>query len=97
MNLLRVFVPAAAVLISATTGLAGEPPAEAMACSGCHPVGPGVETSVPRLVGRKAEEIVGQMRAFRSGQRGATVMDRIAKGYSDAEAKTIAEWYEEQR
>jgi cytochrome subunit of sulfide dehydrogenase len=68
-----------------------------MACSGCHPVGSGVETSVPRLAGRKAEEIVAQMRAFRSGQRGATVMDRIAKGYSDAEVETIAEWYEAQQ
>ncbi len=46
--------------------------------------------------GRKAEEIVAQMRAFRSGQRDATVMDRIAKGYSDAEVDAIAAWYEAQ-
>jgi cytochrome subunit of sulfide dehydrogenase len=99
MNLLWFFVLAATVLASATTGLAGfaEPPARATACSGCHPAGSGVETSVPRLAGRKAEEIVAQMRAFRSGQRGATVMDRIAKGYSDAEVETIAEWYEAQQ
>ena len=99
MNLLWIFVPAATILVSATTGLAGspEPPVGAMACSGCHPVGSGVETSVPRLAGRKAEEIVAQMRAFRSGQRGATVMDRIAKGYSDAEVETIARWYEAQQ
>ena len=95
MNLLWVFVPAATVLVSATTGLGGspEPAVGAMACSGCHPLGSGVETSVPRLAGRKADEIVAQMRAFRSGQRGTTVMDRIAKGYSDAEVATIAEWY----
>jgi sulfide dehydrogenase cytochrome subunit len=37
------------------------------------------------------------MRAFRSGQRQATVMDRIAKGYSDPEVEAIAEWYEAQR
>jgi cytochrome subunit of sulfide dehydrogenase len=99
MNLLWVFVSAATVLGSATTGLAdsSEPPVGAMACSGCHPAASGVETSVPRLAGRKAEEIVAQMRAFRSGQRGATVMDRIAKGYSDAEVETIAEWYEAQQ
>ena len=99
MNLLWIFVPAATILVSATTGLAGSPelPVGAMACSGCHPLGSGVETSVPRLAGRKAEEIVAQMRAFRSGQRGATVMDRIAKGYSDAEVETIAQWYEAQQ
>ena len=98
-ELALAFVPAATVLVSATTGLAGspEPPVGAVACSGCHPARSGVETSVPRLAGRKAEEIVAQMRAFRSGQRGATVMDRIAKGYSDAEVEAIAEWYEAQR
>jgi cytochrome c553 len=37
------------------------------------------------------------MRAFRSGQRGTTVMDRIAKGFSDAEIDAIADWYQGQR
>jgi sulfide dehydrogenase cytochrome subunit len=37
------------------------------------------------------------MQAFRSGQRGATVMDRIAKGYTDAEIEAIADWYQAQR
>jgi cytochrome subunit of sulfide dehydrogenase len=99
MKLLLVFVCAAIVVGSTTTGLAGsfEPPVGAMACSGCHPEGSGVETSVPRLAGRKAQEIVAQMRALRSGQRGATVMDRIAKGYSDAEVEAIAKWYEAQQ
>jgi cytochrome subunit of sulfide dehydrogenase len=40
---------------------------------------------------------VAQMRAFRSGQRSATVMDRIAKGFSDMEIDAIAEWYQAQR
>lgn len=31
--------------------------------------------------------------AFRNGQRPATVMDRIAKGFSDAEILAIANWY----
>jgi cytochrome c553 len=30
------------------------------------------------------------MKAFRSGQRPATVMDRIAKGFSDDEIRAIA-------
>jgi cytochrome c553 len=37
------------------------------------------------------------MRAFRFGQRGATVMDRIVKGYSDSEIEAIAGWYQTQR
>jgi cytochrome c553 len=56
-----------------------------------------VDTSVPRLVGRPAPEIITAMREFRSGERPATVMDRIAKGFSDAEATAIAEWYARQK
>jgi cytochrome subunit of sulfide dehydrogenase len=37
------------------------------------------------------------MQGFKTGQRKATVMDRIAKGFSDAEIQAIAEWYAQQR
>jgi cytochrome c553 len=33
------------------------------------------------------------MLAFRAGQKPASVMDRIAKGFSDEEIKAIAAWY----
>jgi sulfide dehydrogenase cytochrome subunit len=52
-----------------------------------------VQTPVPRLVGRPAAEIVAAMQGFRIGQRPATVMDRIAKGFSDDETAAIAAWY----
>jgi cytochrome c553 len=56
-----------------------------------------VETPVPRLAGRPASEIVAAMQAFRDGGRPATVMDRIAKGFSDPETAAIAAWYAEQK
>ena len=66
-------------------------PTSAAACSGCHaPVSDG---PVPSLIGRPASEIVTAMAAFRKGERTATVMDRIAKGYSDEEINAIAQWY----
>jgi len=52
---------------------------------------------MPRLGGRNAAELVEQMQAFRNGQRNATVMGRIAKGFSDAEIQAIAAWYAQQR
>ena len=67
------------------------PPAGAAACSGCH-LPAGVQGPVPSLIGRPVAEIVAQMQAFRSGDRPATVMDRIAKGFSDDEVRSIAEW-----
>jgi sulfide dehydrogenase cytochrome subunit len=37
------------------------------------------------------------MQAFRSGERPATVMDQIAKGFSEAEIQAIAAWYAAQK
>jgi cytochrome c553 len=37
------------------------------------------------------------MRAYRAGQRPATVMDRIAKGFSDDEISALAAWFGAQR
>ena len=74
-----------------------EPPPGAASCSGCHPGRAGPTSGVPRIVGRNPAEIVAAMQAFRSGGRPATVMDRIARGFSDAEIEAIAAWYADQR
>ena len=52
---------------------------------------------MPRLVGRNPAEIVAAMEAFRSGQKPATVMDRIAKGFSEVEIRAIADWFGAQK
>ena len=39
-----------------------------------------------------ADQIAAALAAFRSGERPATVMNRIAKGFSEAESLAIAEW-----
>jgi cytochrome c553 len=66
-------------------------PAGASSCSGCHDAKI-ANPSVPPLSGRPAAEIVAAMDAFRSGGREATVMTRIAKGFSDDETRAIAAW-----
>jgi cytochrome subunit of sulfide dehydrogenase len=83
--------------IAAALTASAEPPAGAAACSGCHPVSPRVTSPVPRLAGRERAEIVRAMQEFRAGTRAGTVMDRIAKGFTDAEIQAIAAWYAEQR
>jgi cytochrome subunit of sulfide dehydrogenase len=76
---------------------AAEAPPGAASCSGCHPANASADTPVPRLAGRDAGAIVTAMLAYRSGQRPATVMDRIAKGFSDDEIRAIAAWFVTQR
>jgi cytochrome subunit of sulfide dehydrogenase len=89
-----------AVLVSlaaAASTVAAEAPPGASSCSGCHATSAAVETPVPRLVGRPAAEIVLSMQAFRAGQRQPSVMDRIAKGFSESEIASIAAWYAAQK
>lgn len=69
----------------------------AASCSGCHPLGRSVDTPVPRLLGRNPADLVVMMQAFRTGKLAGTVMDRIAKGYSDDEIAAIAAWFGAQK
>ena len=77
--------------------VAAEAPPGAASCTGCHAEKQNVNTPVPRLGGQEASAIVTAMQAYRGGQRPATVMDRIAKGFSDDEIKAIAAWFVMQR
>jgi len=86
------FVSIAAVVVASA-----EPPPGAAACSGCHPASTRVTSPVPRLAGRDAAAIVKAMQDFRSGARIGTVMDRIAKGFTDEEIQAIAAWYATQK
>ena len=83
--------------IAAAVVAAAEPPAGAASCSGCHATSPRVTTPVPRLAGRDRADIVKAMQDFRTGARAGTVMDRIAKGFTDEEIQAIAAWYATQR
>ena len=87
----------AALLLVAATPAAAQAvaPPGAAACSGCHGAG-AAATVMPSLQGRAPEDIVAAMQAFRSGQRPATVMDRIAKGFTDEETRAIAVWVSRQ-
>ena len=89
--------PAPAEQSGKPIGSGGAPPPGASSCSGCHPASGSVDTPVKQLVGRKPEEIVAAVEAFRSGAKPATVMDRIAKGFTGDEVKAIADWYGAQR
>jgi cytochrome c553 len=73
--------------------LAAEAPPGAASCSGCHAAKANADTLVRRLAGQDATAMVAAMQAFRAGQRPATVMNRIAKGFSDDEIKAIAAWF----
>jgi sulfide dehydrogenase cytochrome subunit len=81
-----------AVSLAVILGAAAPPPG-ASSCSGCH----GGVAPLPVLAGRDTGEIVGALDSFRSGTKPATVMDRIAKGFSHDETVAIAAWWAGQK
>ena len=81
-------VIAAAIAVGPEAMAAGPPPG-ASSCSGCHAA---ITTAIPSLRGLTAEQIATAMLAFRAGERVATVMDRIARGFSEPEIAAIAAW-----
>jgi cytochrome subunit of sulfide dehydrogenase len=70
----------------------------AAACAICHGTdGRAVTKDVVPLAGLPREHIASQMRAFRDGQRPATVMHQIAKGYTDQQIDAMAGWFASQK
>ena len=91
-----VFAGMTIFLLSALA-LAAEMPPGASSCSGCHAAIASVQTPVPPLAGRPAENTMAALQGFRAGTRPGTVMDRIAKGFTDDELAAIAAWYAAQK
>ena len=62
----------------------------ALSCASCHGTNGASPGSIPRIQGRSAEYIEKAMLQFKAGERLATVMNRIAKGYTDEEIKLLS-------
>jgi cytochrome subunit of sulfide dehydrogenase len=71
----------------------------AAGCAICHGTQGKATPNAPvvSLAGLPRDQIATQMRAFRDGQRPATVMHQIAKGYTDPQIDAIAAWYAAQK
>lgn len=89
----------AAVILAGVPGLApGSAMAENMngallasACNVCHGQGGHSEGHIPSIDGLSAQMISQRLVEFRDGKRPATIMKKIAMGYSDAQLKLIAD------
>ncbi len=59
-------------------------------CSGCH--GQSSSRVLPALSLLSADEVEVSMLAFKNGTRPATLMNRIARGFTDEEIRQLAVW-----
>jgi cytochrome c553 len=91
------WLAAAALLASAvaspSNAQAPEPPLIAQACIGCHGQAGAGSGTVPKIVGYNRDLFIAQWAAFRTKQRPATMMDRVASGYTDAEVAVLADYF----
>lgn len=62
-----------------------------LSCTGCHGTGGHSAGAIPSIYGRDAASLAESLRAFRDGKQPATVMNRIAKGYTDAEIDAVTQ------
>ena len=71
----------------------------AATCANCHGTnGKSIKDGVlPSLAGMKADDLVAQMLAFKSGTREATIMHQIAKGFSDEQTRLLAAYFASQQ
>jgi cytochrome c553 len=81
--------------LAAATGpaAAADAPPGASSCTGCHAARPLQDSSIPRIAGRKAADIVEFMNNYRSGAWPSSVMGRIARGFDEQQTAAIAAWF----
>jgi sulfide dehydrogenase cytochrome subunit len=65
----------------------------ASTCANCHGMDGRSAGGMPMLAGYPRDAMVSTMQAFRSGQRPATIMHQLAKGYTDDQIALVAEHF----
>jgi sulfide dehydrogenase cytochrome subunit len=84
------------VFMAGTAQVLADPSASMLAntCAGCHGTeGKSVGPASPNLAGMSQTYFTDSMNAFKEGTRPATVMDRIAKGYTDSQIEAMAGYF----
>jgi cytochrome c553 len=70
----------------------GDPAGLALSCWNCHGPGGSSPGDIPSIDGLSAEAIADSLRKFRSGDSEGTIMNRIAKGYTDEEIDALSDY-----
>lgn len=92
-------------VLLATAGLLAAAPAFAQTsvarslaatCANCHGTDGHAKDGMKTLAGKPADEIIKLVSEFRTGQRPATIMHQISKGYTEDQIKMVAEYFAQQ-
>lgn len=65
----------------------------AATCANCHGTNGQSAGGSDSLAGVPADNILQKLEEFRTGDRPATIMHQIAKGYTEEQLKLVADWF----
>jgi cytochrome c553 len=65
----------------------------AATCANCHGTQGMARGGMPVLAGMPAEQLLASLADYRSGAKPATLMGQIAKGYTEAQLRSVAAYY----
>ena len=63
-------------------------------CAGCHGTDGVSQGAAPSLKGKPAAATSSMLKLFKAGTLPASIMNRIAKGYTDEQIDAVAKYYE---
>jgi cytochrome c553 len=66
-------------------------------CANCHGTLGRSAGAMPGLAGLQKAYFVEQMKLFRDGKRQATIMQQLAKGYTDEQIDMLADYFARQK
>ncbi len=72
-------------------------PLLAQACAGCHGQDGAGMGRVPRIAAYDRDDFILVWEQFREGERPATIMGRIARGYTAEEIAVLADYFSNKR
>lgn len=101
---MRISSSIAAALLLPVVAAAQPQPAQvlqarslAATCANCHGTLGRAQGDMPPLAGMPAERMLAAMNDFRAGNRPATVMHQISKGYTEAQLRLMADYFAAQK
>ena len=65
----------------------------ANACTSCHGLEGRSVGDAPALAGQAEADLLGKLKAFEEGTAEATIMNRLARGYTDEELAALAAYF----
>ena len=91
---------AAAVLLAAAAGAqaqVNQVRVWAAACANCHGTDGRAQQGGFNLAGQNKDEMLAKLLAYKSGQRPATIMHQLTKGYTDEQLAQISAYFAAQK